>query len=136
MKEQKGVSDAIENKNRIRRLIKHFFKDRDCQTLVRPIEDEKQLQNLNNLKNSDLREEFVDQINQLRVKIFKKIKPKLLRSQIINGPMLIELAEAYVKALNGGKVPTIENAWNYMQASELDRAYKEVMSEFEAKVRS
>ena len=36
--------------------------------------------------------------------------------------MLIELAEAYVKALNGGKVPTIENAWNYMQASELERA--------------
>jgi hypothetical protein len=41
LKEQKGSSDAIENKNRIRRLIKHFFKDRDCQTLVRPHEDEK-----------------------------------------------------------------------------------------------
>ena len=45
--------------------------------------------------------------------------------------MLIELAEAYVKALNGGKVPTIENAWNYMQASELERAYKEVVQEYE-----
>lgn len=43
--------------------------------------------------------------------------------------MLIELAEAYVKSLNGGKVPTIENAWNYMQASELERAFKEVISE-------
>lgn len=43
--------------------------------------------------------------------------------------MLIELAEAYVKALNGGKVPTIENAWNYMQASELERAFKEVIQE-------
>lgn len=41
--------------------------------------------------------------------------------------MLIELAEAYVKALNSGKIPTIENAWNYMQASELDKAYKEVI---------
>jgi hypothetical protein len=37
------MSDAVENKNRIRRLIKHFFKDRDCQTLVRPVEDEKKL---------------------------------------------------------------------------------------------
>ena len=44
LKEQKGVSDAVENKNRIRRLIKHFFKDRDCQTLVRPVEDERELQ--------------------------------------------------------------------------------------------
>lgn len=41
--------------------------------------------------------------------------------------MLIELAEAYVTALNGGKVPTIENAWNYMQASELERAFKEII---------
>jgi Guanylate-binding protein, C-terminal domain len=63
----------------------------------------------------------------LRSKIFKKVKPKLLKNQIINGPMLIELAEAYSKALNGGKIPTIENAWNYVQASELDRAFKEVV---------
>jgi hypothetical protein len=41
LKEQKGMSDSIENKNRIRRLIKHFFPDRDCSTLVRPVEDEK-----------------------------------------------------------------------------------------------
>ena len=38
---QKGVSDAVESKNRIRRLIKHFFRERDCQTMVRPLEDEK-----------------------------------------------------------------------------------------------
>lgn len=50
----------------------------------------------------------------------------MLRNQIINGPMLLELAESYITALNGGKIPTIENAWNYMQASELERAFKEV----------
>ena len=50
--------------------------------------------------------------------------------------MLIELAEAYVKALNGGKVPTIENAWNYMQASELERAFKEVLTEFDSKLKT
>ena len=27
---QKGFSDAAEEKNRIRRLLKNFFKDRDC----------------------------------------------------------------------------------------------------------
>jgi hypothetical protein len=39
--EQKGVTDKIENKNRIRRLLKAFFRERDCCTLVRPVEDEK-----------------------------------------------------------------------------------------------
>jgi hypothetical protein len=41
LREQKGTSESIERKNKIRRLIQHFFKDRDCQTLVRPIEDER-----------------------------------------------------------------------------------------------
>jgi hypothetical protein len=38
---QKGVSDAVESKNRIRRLLKLFFKERDCCTMIRPLEDEK-----------------------------------------------------------------------------------------------
>lgn len=42
----KGSSDAIENKNKVRRMIKSFFKDRDCFTMVRPVETEDQLQKL------------------------------------------------------------------------------------------
>ena len=52
---QKGSSDAIENKNKIRRMLKHFFKDRDCSTLVRPVETEEDLQNLRLLPDSCLR---------------------------------------------------------------------------------
>jgi hypothetical protein len=46
LKEQKGSSDNIEKKNRIRRLILNFFKDRDCYTMVRPTEEERDLQAL------------------------------------------------------------------------------------------
>jgi hypothetical protein len=60
LKEQKGTSDSIENKNRIRRLLRLFFKDRDCFTLVRPVEDEKMLQQLAEIDPKLLREEFVD----------------------------------------------------------------------------
>ena len=38
-----GMSDAIEAKNRVRRLVRQFFQDRDCHTVVRPAEDEKLL---------------------------------------------------------------------------------------------
>ena len=51
MREQKGTSDAVEAKNRTRRMIVSFFKDRDCFTMVRPTEDEKNLQKLQNLSN-------------------------------------------------------------------------------------
>lgn len=40
---QKGFSDSVEQKNRIRRLLKTFFVDRDCVTMIRPLTDEEQL---------------------------------------------------------------------------------------------
>ncbi len=91
LQQQKGSSDNVETKNRIRRLIKHFFKDRDCFTMVRPVEKETELQSLQSMPDSDMRQEFVSQINQLRQKIFKRVKPKSLNSKFITGEMLLEL---------------------------------------------
>ena len=75
LKEQRGTSDSIEQKNRIRRLLKAFFKDRDCCTMVRPLSDERQLQNLAKKPITDLREEFQDQVKMLRKKVLGKMKP-------------------------------------------------------------
>jgi hypothetical protein len=43
MQIQKGFSDEVEQKNRIRRLLSTFFKERDCITLVRPLVKEENL---------------------------------------------------------------------------------------------
>ena len=40
---QKGFSEQIEYKNRVRRLLSAFFKDRDCQTMIRPLTNEENL---------------------------------------------------------------------------------------------
>jgi hypothetical protein len=40
---QKGFSEQIESKNRVRRLLSSFFKDRDCQTMIRPLTNEDNL---------------------------------------------------------------------------------------------
>mmetsp|Transcript_960 Transcript_960/g.873 ORF Transcript_960/g.873 Transcript_960/m.873 type:complete len:256 (+) Transcript_960:71-838(+) len=40
---QKGFSDGVEQKNRIRRLLTSFFRERDCFTLVRPLTNEENL---------------------------------------------------------------------------------------------
>lgn len=55
MKEQRGTSELIDAKNRIRKVLRHFFQERDCCTLVRPVEKEKHLQQLDSLKDIDLR---------------------------------------------------------------------------------
>ena len=43
LKEMKGSSDKVHEKNSIRRCIKECFKQRDCFTLIRPVEDEQKL---------------------------------------------------------------------------------------------
>ena len=50
----------------------------------------------------------------LRKKVFRKVKPKELKGQILTGEMLIQLAESYTEALNKGGIPVIESAWQYM----------------------
>ena len=47
--------------------------------------------------------------------------------------MLLELASSYLKAINSGKLPTIENAWDYVQQAEVDRAVKESIKEMKSK---
>ena len=56
----KGFSDSVEQKNRIRRLLKSFFKDRDCQTMIRPLTNEDDLQCLEEMDLSELRADFVE----------------------------------------------------------------------------
>ena len=122
---QKGFSDLAEEKNRIRRLLKEFFKDRDCFTLVRPVNNEKDLHNLEHLELKDLRQEFVDQYMSLRHKVLNYVKPKALNGRLLNGVMLVELIESYVNAVNKGAVPNIENAWNYICKNECGKAFEE-----------
>ena len=122
LRDAKGLSDAVERKNRVRRMIRHFFKERDCFTMVRPMEDERMLQNLAKAPDNMVRDEFVKQVDLLRSKTLKKVTAKQLKGKAINGPMLVELAKAYIEALNKGKVPTIDLAWDNVQAAELHRA--------------
>ena len=56
--EQKGFSDSVEQRNRIRRLLKTFFSERDCCTVIRPVSNESELQNLAFKDISELRTEF------------------------------------------------------------------------------
>lgn len=39
--------------------MRHFFSDRDCFTLVRPVETEEKLQRLDVLEEGEFREEFL-----------------------------------------------------------------------------
>jgi hypothetical protein len=65
---------------------------------------------------------------KLKQKVMIKAKVKMLNGHGMNGPMLVELANSYIKALNDGEVPVIENAWTNVCHFEQERAFKEAVT--------
>ena len=95
--------------------------------MVRPTNDEKDLQNLSTIGDSSLRPEFISQLKCLQKKIFNKVKAKNINGHTLNGPMLIDLANTYIGALNGGSIPNIESSWKNVCTYEQERNYIECL---------
>lgn len=121
----------MDEKSRIRKLIKSYFKDRDCHTMVRPITDESKLQDLQNISTDKLRPDFVEGIIQLRKKISNKIKPKQLNKNPLNGEMFVNMIKSFIEAINKGAVPNIENTWSSMCRVECLKAFEIAESNYE-----
>ena len=128
--EQKGSTESIEEKNLVRKMIKTYFNERDCFPMVRPVENENDLQNLMNLPDNKIRPEFLKQSNMLRNKIYMKIKPKTFNGKILSGQMLIDLLDSVVNAINEGAIPVIENSWNYIANNECLKNIRENTENF------
>ena len=81
LEDTKNMQDP---KNKIRKLIKAYFKDRDCFTMIRPLTNVGQLQNLEQLPMEKLKPEFLDQILNLKKKILGRVKVKSLNGKALN----------------------------------------------------
>jgi len=130
----KGDPKKVEGRNKVRDFIKQFFAERDCCTLVRPVSDEQQLQNLADMQTSQLRPEYRAQVNELKDFIFEKCVPKKLHGSNLNGPMLLELSRSYVTAINSGAVLTISTAWENVVHQENQKALANAMKTYEQKI--
>jgi hypothetical protein len=102
-------------------MITHFFKDRDCFTLVRPVETESQLQTLFALPDQELRPQFMEQAGNLRSKILKKVKPKRIRGKALDGESLLELALSYVEVINKGTLPNFDSSYRLIMRYQLTK---------------
>lgn len=125
-----GFSDDIDEKNRIRRLLSAFFKDRDCYTMVRPVTNEDKLQNLDTLSLDEMRPEFANQTLSFRKRILNGVKVKALQNQSLDGNLYCSMLNSYVQAINEGAIPNIENAWNYMCSERCEKAQEECFAMF------
>ena len=130
---QPGTSEFIVNKNQIRKMVKEYFPNRDCVTLVRPLLEEGNLQKLERTPASKLRKEFIEQVNYLRKTVLNSINPKKLNGQELNGEMFIDLVKSYVKMINEGAVPIIQTAWTYMRQNQALIAKKNALENYKKK---
>jgi len=81
-----------------------------------------------------MRPEFVAQMEVLRAKIFKRVRPKTLNKRFITGETLLELCEAYTQAINQGSVPCIESAWSYVCKNESIRAQQQAIQFYRTEI--
>eukprot|EP00762_Andalucia_godoyi_P004574 ANDGO_05088.mRNA.1 GBP4 protein len=117
-----GRGERTESKNKIRQFIRHFFVDRDCFTLKRPVTDESKLQRISSLPLTELRPEYLEQLVELKERIFNRTECKQIDGHMLTGRMLLELTKEYVDAINKGSVPTISSAWDSVVTMENQKA--------------
>ncbi|PPD99720.1 hypothetical protein GOBAR_DD03260 [Gossypium barbadense] len=107
----------------IRDSIRALFPDRECFTLVRPLNNENDLQRLDQISLDKLRPEFRAGLDALTKFVFERTRPKQVGGTVLTGPVLIGITQSYLDALNNGAVPTISSSWQSVEEAECRRAY-------------
>lgn len=118
-----GILEEINKKNDIRKTLKLFFRERDCYTLVRPVNEEKKLKIIDQLPVEELRPEFLKQMNNLVKKVFESVRPKSVNGGFMNGPMFLNLVKMYINALNSDSLPDINTSWKIVVDTQLKAAF-------------
>eukprot|EP00929_Paragymnodinium_shiwhaense_P039212 TRINITY_DN20620_c0_g1_i2.p1 TRINITY_DN20620_c0_g1~~TRINITY_DN20620_c0_g1_i2.p1 ORF type:complete len:805 (-),score=215.61 TRINITY_DN20620_c0_g1_i2:593-3007(-) len=123
-----------EDKNKVRDVIKDLFRDRDCLTIVRPVEAEDDLRHIQRLPYESLRVNFRKQVEAFVKKVYSSLRPKKIDGQMISGAMFANLCSEYCKAINNSVVPTIQSAWTSVVQHQLKLCLKDAVQVYRAQM--
>ena len=101
----------------LRKQLCKTFPNRACHTMIRPVDAESDLKQLQDLPDSRLRPVFVDQMRHLRRRLVQTLRPKHVAGQMVTGPMFLGLLEEYTRAVSSGAVPQVMDAWTQIVRS-------------------
>lgn len=105
--EMSSITD--QQKNLIRKAIKGCFQTRRCFTLVRPVNDERVLQRIDQAKEEEIREEFLTGLEAISDYINSEMKPKRVKDVLMTGEAFADFLIMIAEAINANSVPPIEN---------------------------
>lgn len=120
------VAAEVKEKNAVKQVLRRFFRERDCCTVFRPVVDEEHLQRLDEVPLRQLRQEFVDQITELKKSVLSNIRLKKIHGQVLDGRQWYELVNQCVNALNSGTMPNLQSSWTYIQRAKAREYYEQV----------
>lgn len=89
--------------------------------LIRPVDDEKKLQDMSKVRDSEMRPRFLELVSELRGKVLKDIKKKTFKGKSCSPTMFIELCQYFCDSINKGGLPEIENNWELVCKAESAR---------------
>jgi len=114
-------SECDAEKRKLRAMLRAYFPRRDCHVLVRPCNEERELQTLDNLPDERLRDDFRLGLLALRKAIYKA-PCKTMFGKPINPFMFAKLCETYVDSINNGNAPVIRESWALLSESQCREA--------------
>lgn len=128
-------SEESKAKNEVRRILKGFFKERECFVFVRPINSDKKLRNIQNVPFEELREEFKVQVGVFVDQVLRNARVKMVDGVAVSGKALGMLLEVYVEAINRDAVPNISTAWERTVDVQIKEAYRAANSVYKKLVK-
>ena len=118
----KNSKNSMEN-NLIRENIIKYFKERECITLPRPVDEESDLHKLNEIPFCKLKPNFREEFLNLKKIIYEKAKIKKIGNKKINGLILVELLISFINSLNSKIIPNINSAIDNIIINEIEKSY-------------
>lgn len=115
-----------------RQSLINFFKNRDCMTMVRPIDDENNLRNIQHLSDNQIKPDFLNALNSIRNKIYKNCNQKVINGIGLNANMMIVYLKQFIESFNSGKLPVIQTAWKSLVENECRSNYELAVEAYEA----
>ncbi|XP_053547049.1 guanylate-binding protein 1 isoform X2 [Bombina bombina] len=134
LKLKNGSNKTTMDYNMPRECILHFFHSHKCFVFDRPA-SRKNLHRLEELEESELEEDFVEQAGKFCAFMHKEGHVKTLPGGIlVTGRLLGNLTDSYVKAIQSGSIPCMENAVLALAELENMGAVKDALSKYDSEM--
>ena len=120
--------------NMISESLVRYFKKRECVIMPCPTNEEKEVVMLKRMELSELNENFQNEFEVLKKKIYESSKAKSINGKKINGPILVSLLKSFIREINKEKIPNLDKIFLELIKKELDIMYNSAKNEFKKRM--